>query len=109
MNILLITNDWKPKTGGISTYLRSLVENLDHKFFIYGPSWIEGDGAYPAADTFIINPRKVFEDIQKTREYEISARNYSSPRNYSPPRNSPGTKNKPVYRPAPTGQSSADG
>ena len=40
MNILLITNDWKPKTGGISTYLRSLVENLDHKFFIYGPSWI---------------------------------------------------------------------
>ena len=65
MNILLITNDWKPKTGGISTYLRSLVENLDHKFFIYGPSWIEGDDAYPAADTFIINPRKVFEDIQK--------------------------------------------
>ena len=36
MNILLITNDWKPKTGGISTYLGSLVENLDHKFFIYG-------------------------------------------------------------------------
>ena len=65
MNILLITNDWKPKTGGISTYLRSLVENLDHKFFIYGPSWIEGNDAYPAADTFIINPRKVFEDIQK--------------------------------------------
>ena len=32
MNILLITNDWKPKTGGISTYLRSLVENLDHEF-----------------------------------------------------------------------------
>ena len=65
MNILLITNDWKPKRGGISTYLRSLVENLDHKFFIYGPSWIEGNDAYPAADTFIINPRKVFEDIQK--------------------------------------------
>ena len=48
MNILLITNDWKPKTGGISTYLRSLVKNLDHKFLIYGPSWIEGDGTYPA-------------------------------------------------------------
>ena len=65
MNILLITNDWKPKTGGISTYLQSLVENLDHKFFIYGPSWIEGDDTYPAGETFIINPRKTIEDIQK--------------------------------------------
>ena len=42
MKTLLITNDWKPKKGGISTYLCNFVDNFPDETLIYGPNWIEG-------------------------------------------------------------------
>ena len=43
MNILLITNDWLPKKGGISTYLTKLSENLNSNLIIYAPNWADGE------------------------------------------------------------------
>ena len=43
MNILLITNDWLPKKGGITTYLTKVSENLNSNLIIYGPNWAEGE------------------------------------------------------------------
>jgi phosphatidylinositol alpha-1,6-mannosyltransferase len=65
MNILLITNDWKPKKGGISTYLSNLSENSKNNFFIYGPKWISGENTFKSTENFLWNPIKVFSDVQK--------------------------------------------
>ena len=46
MNILLITNDWKPKKGGITTYLSNLSENSKNNIFVYGPKWIAGENTF---------------------------------------------------------------
>jgi phosphatidylinositol alpha-1,6-mannosyltransferase len=35
--ILLVTNDWPPKTGGIQTYLQGLVERTGHDVDVLGP------------------------------------------------------------------------
>tara|TARA_B100000700_G_scaffold24295_2_gene23549 strand:- start:315 stop:1394 length:1080 start_codon:yes stop_codon:yes gene_type:complete len=68
MNILLVTNDWMPKKGGISTYLENIVKNLDHKFIVYGPNWVEGENTFNADVNFLFNSRKVFKDIQSIVE-----------------------------------------
>ena len=52
MRILLITNDWLPKKGGISTYLTNLVSSVDHEFTIYAPSWAEGDNVINSSSSF---------------------------------------------------------
>ncbi len=65
MNILLITNDWKPKKGGITTYLSNLSENSKNNIFVYGPNWIVGENTFKSTENFLWNPNKVFSDVQK--------------------------------------------
>ena len=52
MNILLITNDWKPKKGGITTYLSNLSENSKNNIFVYGPNWIAGENTFKSTENF---------------------------------------------------------
>ena len=52
MNILLITNDWLPKKGGISTYLTKLSENLNSNLIIYAPNWADGENVIKSKDKF---------------------------------------------------------
>ncbi len=35
--ILLVTNDWPPKTGGIQTYLKGIVDRTSHEVEVLGP------------------------------------------------------------------------
>ena len=65
MNILLITNDWTPKKGGIKTYLTKLSENLDSNLIIYAPSWATGENVISSKEKFIFNPKIVLEEVQK--------------------------------------------
>ena len=43
MKTLVITNDYSPKKGGISTYVQSFCENLNFETYIYAPNWAEGE------------------------------------------------------------------
>ena len=65
MNILLITNDWLPKKGGITTYLTKLSENINSNLIIYGPNWAEGTNVIKSKEKFIFNPTKVFQEVQE--------------------------------------------
>lgn len=65
MNILLITNDWLPKKGGITTYLTKVSENLNSNLIIYGPNWAEGENLIKSKEKFIFNPNKVFKEVQE--------------------------------------------
>ena len=65
MNILLITNDWTPKKGGITTYLTKLSENLDSNLTIYAPNWATGENVINSNEKFIFNPKIVLEEVQK--------------------------------------------
>ena len=63
MKTLLITNDWKPKRGGISTYLYNFVDNLPDEVFIYGPNWIEGESTFCSSSNFILPRKKTIAEI----------------------------------------------
>tara|TARA_Y100000389_G_scaffold50103_1_gene45813 strand:- start:5885 stop:6955 length:1071 start_codon:yes stop_codon:yes gene_type:complete len=63
MRILLITNDWLPKKGGISTYLNNLVDSTNHDFIIYGPRWAEGDKVTNSSSEFLINSKETIKEI----------------------------------------------
>ena len=65
MNILLITNDWLPKKGGITTYLTKVSENLNSNLIIYGPNWADGKNLIKSKEKFIFNPNKVFKEVQE--------------------------------------------
>ena len=65
MNILLITNDWLPKKGGITTYLTKVSENLNSNLIIYGPNWADGENLIKSKEKFIFNPNKVFKEVQE--------------------------------------------
>ena len=65
MNILLITNDWFPKKGGITTYLTKLSENINSNLIIYGPNWADGNNVIKSKEKFIFNPNKVFQEVQE--------------------------------------------
>ena len=43
MKTLVITNDYPPKKGGISTYIKSFEDHLNFETVIYAPNWAEGD------------------------------------------------------------------
>ena len=82
MNILLITNDWLPKKGGISTYLTKLSENLNSNLIIYAPNWADGENVIKSKDKFIFNPNKVFQEVQEivfTREVDLIIHGSSNP------------------------------
>jgi len=73
MKILIITNDWYPKKGGISTYLINLVKNFNQEIFIFGPNWIEGDNTFRSSSKFIIPSRRIIKEIQQVlKDKEIS-------------------------------------
>ncbi len=63
MKTLLITNDWEPKKGGISTYLCHFVKNLPDEVLIYGPSWIEGESTFCSSSNFIFPTKKTITEI----------------------------------------------
>ena len=42
MKTLVITNDYFPKKGGISTYIKSFEDHLEFEKIIYAPNWAEG-------------------------------------------------------------------
>lgn len=65
MNILLITNDWFPKKGGITTYLTKLSENINSNLIIYAPNWADGNNVIKSKEKFIFNPNKVFQEVQE--------------------------------------------
>ena len=65
MNILLITNDWLPKKGGITTYLTKVSENLNSNLIIYGPNWADDENLIKSKEKFIFNPNKVFKEVQE--------------------------------------------
>ena len=55
MKTLVITNDYSPKKGGISTYIQSFCKNLNFETYIYAPNWAEGEN--------VINSKKPFLGI----------------------------------------------
>jgi phosphatidylinositol alpha-1,6-mannosyltransferase len=63
MRILLITNDWLPKKGGITTYLSSLVDSVEHKFTIYAPSWAKGANLINSSASFFLNGKDTVKEI----------------------------------------------
>jgi len=65
MNILLITNDWLPKKGGITTYLTKVSENLNSNLIVYGPNWADGENLIKSKEKFIFNPNKVLKEVQE--------------------------------------------
>ncbi len=72
MKTLLITNDWKPKKGGISTYLCNFVDNFPEETLIYGPNWIEGKSTFPSSSNFILPTKKTIDEItQIVEEKEV--------------------------------------
>ena len=63
MKTLVITNDFSPKKGGISTYIKSFTENLDFETFIYAPNWAEGDKLEELNLVLLENADDVFTEI----------------------------------------------
>lgn len=63
MRILLITNDWLPKKGGITTYLTNLVESVEHEFTIYAPNWAEGSNVINSSANFLLNSKDTVKEI----------------------------------------------
>jgi len=63
MRILLITNDWLPKKGGITTYLSSLVDSVGHEFTIYAPSWAKGANLINSSASFFLNGKDTVKEI----------------------------------------------
>ena len=73
MKILLITNDWSPKKGGISTYLINFVKNFPEKVIVFGPNWIEGEDTYQSSSKIILPTKRTISEINKVvEENEVS-------------------------------------
>ena len=68
MRALLITNDWSPKKGGISTYLTNFVKNFPEEILVFGPNWIEGDGTYQSSSKILLPTRRTISEISKVIE-----------------------------------------
>ena len=54
MKTLVITNDYSPKKGGISTYVQSFFENLNFETYIYAPNWAEGENVINSKYNFCL-------------------------------------------------------
>ena len=63
MKTLVITNDYSPKKGGISTYIKSFTENLDFETFVYAPNWAEGDNVIKSKYSFIFAGNRFVREI----------------------------------------------
>ena len=58
MKTLVITNDYPPKKGGISTYIKSFEDNLEFETIIYAPNWAEGENVIRSKSKFIFSTKK---------------------------------------------------
>ena len=63
MKTLVITNDYSPKKGGISTYIESFTKNLDFETIIYAPNWAEGDNVIKSKYSFIFAGNRFVREI----------------------------------------------
>ncbi len=70
MKTLVITNDYSPKKGGISTYLNSFVEHLNFEKIVYAPSWAEGENVIQSKSNFIFGSKSQITEIREIIESE---------------------------------------
>ena len=63
MKTLVITNDYSPKKGGISTYIQSFCKNLNFETYIYAPNWAEGENVINSKYNFIFSGKRFFHEI----------------------------------------------
>ncbi len=68
MKVLLITNDWAPKKGGISTYLTNFVRNFPEEIIVFGPNWVEGENTYHCSSKIILPTKRTISEISKVVE-----------------------------------------
>jgi len=68
MKVLLITNDWHPKKGGISTYLTNFVENFPQEIIVFGPNWIEGEYTSKSLSKIILPTKRTILEIRQVVE-----------------------------------------
>ena len=82
MKTLVITNDYSPKKGGISTYIQSFCKNLNFETYIYAPNWAEGENVINSQYNFIFSGKKFFReinDIVNKKDIEIIIHASSNP------------------------------
>ncbi len=65
MKTLVITNDYFPKKGGISTYIKSFEDHLEFKKIIYAPNWAEGPNVVNSKSKFIFGSRTHLREINQ--------------------------------------------
>ena len=65
MKTLVITNDYPPKKGGISTYIKSFEDNLKFETVIYAPNWAEGENVIRSKFKFIFFTKKFIREINE--------------------------------------------
>ena len=70
MKTLVITNDYSPKKGGISTYLNSFVEHLNFEKIVYAPIWAEGENVIQSKSNFIFGSKSQITEIREIIESE---------------------------------------
>jgi hypothetical protein len=61
MKTLVITNDYPPKKGGISTYIKSFEDNLEFETVIYAPNWAEGENVIRSKSNLFFLQRNLLE------------------------------------------------
>ena len=65
MKTLVITNDYFPKKGGISTYIKSFENHLEFEKIIYAPNWAEGPNVVNSKSKFIFGSRTHLREINQ--------------------------------------------
>jgi len=65
MKTLVITNDYFPKKGGISTYIKSFEDHLEFEKIIYAPNWAEGPNVVNSKSKFIFGSRTHLREINQ--------------------------------------------
>ena len=65
MKTLVITNDYLPKKGGISTYIKSFEDHLEFEKIIYAPTWAEGPNVINSKSKFIFGSRANLREINQ--------------------------------------------
>ena len=85
MKTLVITNDYFPKKGGISTYIKSFEDHLEFEKIIYAPNWAEGPNVVKSKSRFIFGSRTHLREINqiiKQHNIEIILHASSNPQFY---------------------------
>ena len=70
MRLLLVTNDYPPRPGGIQMYLRNLVDAYPDEILVYGPS---DEGADPGEEGVVRGSQRYMMPRRSTLEGVLSA------------------------------------